>query len=133
MREIKFRGKSKRSRRWFYGSLIVQKHKMKVTSLDGDLYEYKYSIQYLNKNNNWSTIEVLPETVGQFVGSGEYGDIYEGMDLYDEYAEENCTIEYDEEDCGFRLCYSDYTERIEGLSGLHILNDNPELLEKGQD
>ena len=67
--------------------------------------------------------------MGQAAGTGEYGRIYEGMKLYDEYAEEYCTIEYDEEDCGFRLIYDGYTERIESLAGLQIVNED--LLEKG--
>ncbi len=45
------------------------------------------------------------------------------MKLYDEYADEYCTIEYDEEDCAFRIYYEGYTEIIEGLNGLQIITE----------
>lgn len=129
MREIEFRGKTKNSNKWIYGNLIIKKRKLSVQTLEKELFEYKYSIQYINKNGKTTTIEVQKDTIGQYVGTGEYGRIYEGMKLYDEYAEEYCTIEYDEEDCGFRLIYDGYTERIESLAGLQIVNED--LLEKG--
>ena len=121
MREIKFRGKSRLTGKWMYGNLIIKKEKTSVQPLDSEMFSYKYLIQYRNKNGRYSSCEVDGLTVGQFIGHGEYGDIYEGMELYDEYAEENCTVEYDKEDCGFRLCYSNYTERIQDLSGLRII------------
>ena len=129
MREIEFRGKTKNSNKWIYGNLIIKKRKSSVQTLEKELFEYKYSIQYINKNGKTTTIEVQKDTIGQYVGTGEYGRIYEGMKLYDEYAEEYCTIEYDEEDCEFRLIYDGYTERIESLAGLQIVNED--LLEKG--
>lgn len=129
MRDIEFRGKTKNSNKWIYGNLIIKKRKLSVQTLEKELFEYKYSIQYINKNGKTTTIEVQKDTIGQYVGTGEYGRIYEGMKLYDEYAEEYCTIEYDEEDCGFRLIYDGYTERIESLAGLQIVNED--LLEKG--
>lgn len=129
MRDIEFRGKTKNSNKWIYGNLIIKKRKLSVQTLEKELFEYKYSIQYINKNVKTTTIEVQKDTIGQYVGTGEYGRIYEGMKLYDEYAEEYCTIEYDEEDCGFILIYDGYTERIESLAGLQIVNED--LLEKG--
>ena len=124
MREIEFRGKKKKSNKWVYGSLIITKTKLSVQSLDKELFEYKYSIKYLNKNDKYSICEVEKQTIGQYVGTGEYGRIYEGVKLYDEYADENCYIEYDEEDCGFRLVYDGYTERIETLDGLNIIEED---------
>lgn len=123
MREIEFRGKKKKTNKWVYGNLIITKTKLSVQTLDSELFSYKYSIKYLNKNGKYSICEVEEDSVGQYVGTGEYGRIYEGMKLYDEYAEENCTIAYDEEDCAFRLCYDNYTERIESLAGLHIFKE----------
>lgn len=123
-REIEFRGKKKKSNKWVYGSLITLKTKLSVQSLDKELFQYKYSIKYLNKNEKYSICEVEEDSVGQYIGTGEYGRIYEGMKLYDEYADENCTIEYDEENCAFRLYYEGYTDIIENLDGLKILKED---------
>lgn len=119
MRDIEFRGKSKLTGKWVYGNLIIKKTKRQVETLEEKLYDYKYSIKYLNKNGRYCTVEVIKDTIGQLIGTGEYGKIYEGMKLYDEYEEENCTPEYDDEECCFRLLYtSNYAERIESLDGL---------------
>lgn len=119
MREIEFRGKNKLTGKWVYGNLLVKKTKLSVGTLEEKLYDYKYSIQYLNKNGRYCTVEVIEDTIGQLIGIGEYGKIYEGMRLYDQYEEENCIVEYDNEECCFRLTYtSNYTERIESLDGL---------------
>lgn len=119
MREVEFRGKNKLTDKWVYGNLLVKKTKRKTETLEEKLYDYKYSIQYLNKNGRYCTSEVIEDTIGQFIGIGEYGRIYEGMKLYDQYEEEECIPEYDDEECCFRLAYtSNYTERIESLDGL---------------
>ena len=65
MREIEFRGKKKKSNKWVYGSLIITKKKLLVQSLDKELFEYKYSIKYLNKNGKCSICEVEENTIGQ--------------------------------------------------------------------
>lgn len=124
MREVEFRGKSKLTGNWVYGNLIIKKIKRKVETLENELYDYKYSIQHLNSKGKYTTIEVIENTIGQFVGEGEYGRIYEGMKLYDEYAEEFCIANYYEEDCAFRLDYdSGYSDRIESLDGLRIVTE----------
>ena len=120
MREIEFRGKSKRTGKWVYGNLIIKKTKKRVEELDKPLFDYKYSIQYINKNGKYSTCEVEENSIAQFIGTNNYGDIYEEMQLYDEYAEEYCFIQWDDDDCGFRLIYDNTSEHIEGLDGLMI-------------
>lgn len=120
MREVEFRGRSKRTKKWVYGSLIITKKKLSVQQLDRELFEYKYSIKYLNKNGKYSICEVEKNSIGQYIGTGEYGRIYEGMPLYDEYEEEDCTIEWFDECKAFRLCYDGNNDVIESLDGLII-------------
>lgn len=122
-REIKFRGKSKLTKKWVYGNLIIKKKKRNVVSIENDLFDYKYSINYQNKNGKYVTCEIIPETAAQYIGEGEYGEIYEGMKFWDEYAEENCTIEWDKEFCGYRLIYDGVSEAIETLDGLIPLEE----------
>ena len=119
MRDIEFRGKNKLTGKWVYGNLLVKKTKRQTETLEEELYDYKYSIQHLNSKGKYTSTEVIENTIGQLIGEGEYGKIYEGMKLYDEYEEENCIPEYDDEESGFRLVYtSNYSERIESLDGL---------------
>ena len=123
MRDIEFRGKSKLTGKWVYGNLIVKKTKRQTETLEEELYDYKYSIQHLNKKGKYTTVEVIEDTIGQLVGIGEYRKIYEGMKLYDEYAEEYCTIHYDEEDCAFRVQYDNVSERVGNLDGFRIVEE----------
>lgn len=123
MREIEFRGKNKLTCKWVYGNLLVKKTKRKTETLEEKLYDYKYSIQYLNKNGRYCTVEVIEDTIGQLIGTGEYGKIYEGMKLYDEYSEDYCSIYYDEDDYAFRVQYDNVSERVESLDGFRIVEE----------
>lgn len=118
MREIKFRGKHKLTNKIVYGNLIIKKNKLHIEELDKEMYEYKYSIQYYNEVGNTRTVEVYENSIGQYLGTNEYGEIYENMELYDTYLEENCFIEFDDEECAFREVHDGVSERIDSLAGL---------------
>lgn len=114
MREYKFRGKAKYNEK---------RHKINEW-IFGDLRINSKGQTFICERQTLLETEVKPETVGQLVGTGEYGEIYEGMKLYDEYAEEYCSIYYDEEDCAFRLDYdTNFSERIESLDGFRIVEE----------
>lgn len=122
LRIIKFRGKQINTDEWVYGHLFYGKNEQGqdeafIVSLD---YYCRDGLIDLNTCASW---QVDIDTVGQLVGEGEYGEIYEGMKLYDEYAEEYCTIEYDEKDYAYRIYYDNYSEILESLDGLRILTE----------
>lgn len=131
MREIEFRGRSKRTKKWVYGNLIVKKRKTGLATLENGtfhnsiLYRYKYSIQYFTENGSSRTVEVMPETIGQYIATNEYGNrIYEGMKLYDEVEDEYCTVEYDELDHDFVLEYSsDFCTKAYCFDELQIIEE----------
>ena len=118
MREIKFRGKQKLTNKWVYGNLIIKKTKLGVEALDKELYRYKYSIQYFTEAGTQRAVEVFEDSIGQYLGTNEYGEIYENMELYDTYLEENCYIVYDDEECAFREVHNEVSERMDSLTGL---------------
>lgn len=84
-----------------------------MSELDKESYRYKYSIQQENKN----AIEVKENTIAQLIGINSYGEIYEYMMLYDEYAEQECYLYYDEDDFCYREVYDNISERIDSLEG----------------
>ena len=81
MREILFRGKRVDNGEWIEGLLIKTK-----TEFD-NIYVWNYAIQYHCPTNGTSyryeTVEVAPETIGQFTGQTDRNDvkIFEG-DIY---------------------------------------------------
>ena len=137
MREIEFRGKSKRTGKWVYGNLIIKKIPTNLSSLEKTIYNYKYSISYLNKNGKYSICEVDEKTIGQYINRKDCDDkgerLYEGDILWDEYNEEYCYIDFDEVVSKYSLEYKESSEDIESLVGIEKVGniyDNPELLEE---
>lgn len=119
-RLIRFRGKNK-DIGWVYGQLVY------------DINGNPYIIQEVEQDSSYGLEEIMlyatmwyrvePETIGQFIGANEYGEIYENMKLYDEYEEEYCTIRFDEADCNYILVYGNtgIAKRLENLDGLMIV------------
>ena len=121
MRTIKFRGKDRRTGKWFYGDLVHSADKKRTTIL-------------VNYKDSYDECEVDPETVGQFIGlyDKDGKEIYEG-DILDF---NGITVEVrfvrgvfallvngdlDEELCGD--CRTDSFAKVIGN-----IHDNPELM-----
>lgn len=78
MGEIKFRGKRIENNEWVYGNLIK--------TFDGK-YFIDMQQMYNNNTNMWGTNkltlevhEVIPETIGQYVGENDGIEIYEEVE-----------------------------------------------------
>ena len=132
-REIKFKGKSKRDGRWWFGNLCV-----KDTKGNTQIYDPEYG----------GCFEIDPDTVGQFIGLHDRNgkEIYEGdiIRSFDSQGEPiNHVIEYDNNDAQFIVVLAGYTKYDFGCSGITQkwinefkkevignIHDNPELLKQ---
>ncbi|KZR60416.1 YopX family protein [Pseudobacillus badius] len=125
MREIKFRGKSITSGKWFYGSLINDKDRRWIY-----IQEKHWNLGVFDN------FDVDPETVGQYTGLKDKNgkEIYEGDILQDkELPTVKIQVQYNDQKGmfedkidGFSLWDSMKNYDFEVVGNIH---ENPELLE----
>ena len=127
MREILFRGKDVESRFWCFGELSHDR-------------EGKPHIRFWG-HNGYLLREVMPETVGQFIGITDMNNkrIFEGDIVFTESngmdeEDGNAVIEWDEDTACFVIKWHDLTCDFDNFFGheLEIIGniyDSPELLE----
>lgn len=125
MRDVKFRGQSKQTGAWLYGSLIRRGERCFILPFTGKM--------------RAADTEVIPATVGQYTGLKDMhsAEIYEGDiiggsngSINGRYWPFQIIIEWDEAACGFNTPnwgYMDSTHFFEIKGNIH---DNPELIEK---
>lgn len=101
-----FRGKSKGSGKWIFGSLIVEEDgRMSIVDKAG----------YLDVHPlDFSTEEVIPETVGQCTGQKAMsggGLVFEGdlVDVYNPMADawDRCVVKWEDDASGYVCLYVD--------------------------
>jgi len=129
---IKFRGKRKDNGEWVYGDLIHYDNN------DIRILEPNQRLRDIEE----ASYEVIPETVGRYMGKKEEGDeeIYEG-DILGEGDEVFAVVLYDNKLKKFGLLYPDYSEisrdivpdmyyywRYRNWGVIGNIYDNPELL-----
>ena len=126
MREILFRGKRIDTREWVYGNLIQR-----------NIWGAVFPIIRAEDNGygNFKEWEVIPETVGQYIGLKDKNGkkIFEGDVLI--FDGDKFVISWNDERCGFRMDYwmfdeqydlSEFWPTSEVIGNIH---DNPEVKE----
>ena len=110
MRKVCFRGRSVENNEWVYGSLVIG---------ENDTF---YIIQ------GGENIQVIGDTIGQLVGKPDkFGkEIFEGDKVYFDSEDEDATIVWDDDSCGFIALFEDETILLMG----EVTSSDMELVEE---
>jgi uncharacterized phage protein (TIGR01671 family) len=130
MREIKFRGYSKKHNRWFYGGF--------VKNISGDCFiinEERIFSGFYYENTQFPLFsefiyEVEPESVGQFTGLTDANDepIYEGDIVKQLFSGKIYIVSYNHNWAGFEPFFGGY-EKHKAYEIIGNIYENPELLQ----
>lgn len=138
MREIKFRGKKVDTGEWVTGSLaMIDSRSQKIGSNSGQMFICDVQHSWQKTENGlmigyW--IEVLPETVGQYIGVDTNGkDVYEGDVSKCGYIiiwNENKSLfaEHYQQRLAGEFSISSYPMDLKNVEIIGNIHDNPELL-----
>ena len=93
MRTVCFRGRNIENNEWVYGSLVIGKNDTFYIIQDGE------------------TIQVIKDTIGQLVGKPDKKgrEIFEGDKVYFDSEDDDATIIWDNDACGFVALFADDT------------------------
>jgi uncharacterized phage protein (TIGR01671 family) len=136
MRDIKFRGKRKDDKEWVYGDLVTMRKNRGFIHPKANKFKHEASLS----KGNMVLHEVIPETVGQYVGIDDIdkNKIYEGDILKSIHTvtmlvlmeKGHCKAKYqDHNNETWKDMFEQNWVYIDDLNVIGNKFDNPELLE----